>query len=67
MPSLDAKQLKENVNRVVTKLETHNRNLKSSTTCVIPIVRKVVDKPNSIIALIFTPVVKEFSDVPKEF
>jgi len=26
-----------------------------------------VDKPDSIIPLIFTPVVKEFSDVPKEF
>ena len=40
---LDAKRLKENVNSVVTKLETHNQNLKSGTTCVIPIVRKVVD------------------------
>ena len=59
--------MKENVNRVVTKLETHNQNPKSSTTCVIPILRKVVDKPNSTIPLIFTPVIKEFRDVPKEF
>jgi len=64
---LDAKRLKENVNRVVTKLETHNQNTKNSTTCVIPILRKVVDKPNSTIPPIFTLVVKEFSDVPKEF
>jgi len=63
---LDANWLKENVNRVVTKLETHNQNPKSST-CVIPIVKKVVDKPYSTIPLIFTPVVKEFSEVSKEF
>jgi len=59
--------LKENVNRVVTKLETHNQNPKSSNTCVIPIARKVVEKPNSTIPLIFTLMVKEFSDVPKKF
>ena len=64
---LDAKRLKENVNRVVSKLETHNQNPKSSITCVIPIIRKVVDKPDSTIPPIFTPVIKEFSDVPKEF
>ena len=51
----------------MTKLETHNQNTKSSSTCVIPIVRKVVDKSNSTIPLIFTPVVKEFSDILKEF
>ena len=32
---LDAKWLKENVNRVVTKLKTNNQNPKSGTTCVI--------------------------------
>jgi len=64
---LDAKRLKENVNRVVTKLETHNQNPKNNTTCVIPIVRKVMDKPDNTIPPIFTLVVKEFSDVLKEF
>ena len=64
---LDAKRLKDNVNRVVTKLETHNQNLKSDTTCIILIVRKVVNKPDSTIPLIFILVVKEFSDVPEEF
>ena len=64
---LDAKRLKENVNRVVTKLKTHNQNPKSGTTCVIPMVRKVVDKPDSTILLIFTPVLKAFHIVPKEF
>ena len=33
---LYVKQLKENINRVVIKLETHNQNLKSGTTFVIP-------------------------------
>jgi len=55
---LDAKRLKENVNRVVIKLETHKQNLKSGTTCVILIIRKVMDKPESTIPLIFTLVVK---------
>ena len=57
---LDAKRLKE-------KLETHNQNPKSSTTCVIPIVKKVMDKPDSTITPIFTPVIKEFRYVLKEF
>jgi len=64
---LDAKQLKENVNRVVSKLETHNQNPKSSTTCVTSTVRKIVDKPDSTIPSIFTPVIKEFSNILKEF
>jgi len=64
---LDAKRLEENVNRVVTKLETHNQSSKNGTTCVISIVRKVVDKSDRNIPLIFTPVVKEFSNVSKEF
>jgi len=51
----------------VTKLETHNQNPKSDTTCVILIVRKIVDKPDSTIPPIFTLMVKEFSDVPKKF
>ena len=59
--------MKENVNRVVTKLKTHNQNLKSSTTCVISIVEKIIDKLDSAIPPIFTPVIKEISDVPKEF
>ena len=63
---LDAKWLKENVNRVVTKLETHNQNSKSST-CVIFIVRKIVNKSDSTIPLIFTLIVNEFSNVPKDF
>jgi len=50
---LDAKWLKENVNMVVTKLETYNQNPKSGTSCVILIVRKVVDKPDSTIPPIF--------------
>jgi len=41
---LDTKQLKENVNRVVTKLETHNQNPKSGTTCVISTAREVKEK-----------------------
>jgi len=64
---LDAKRLKENVNKVVFKLETHKQNPKSSATCVIPIIRKVMNKLDSTIPLIFTPVVKEFSDILKEF
>ena len=64
---LDTKRLKENVNKVVIKLETHNQNPKSSIACVIPIIRKIIDKPDSAIPPIFTSVVKEFSDVPKEF
>jgi len=47
------------------KLETHNQN-PSCTTCVIAIIRKVIDKPDSTILSIFTLTVKEFSDVPKE-
>ena len=53
--------------KVVTKLETHNQNPKSGTTCVTPIVRAVVDNFDSIILSIFTPIEKEFSDVSKEF
>ena len=64
---LDVKRLKENVNWVVTKLETHNQNPKSGVTCVILVVRKVVDKSDSTIPSIFTSVVEEFSDVLKEF
>ena len=41
---LDAKRLKENVNRVVIKLETYKQNPKSGTTCVIFTARKVKEK-----------------------
>ena len=50
---LDAKRLKENVGPIVTKLDTYNP--KNSTTCVILIIRKVVDMPDSTIPLIFIP------------
>ena len=44
---LDAKRLKENVNSVVTKLETRNQNPKSSTTCVIPTAREIEEKSDN--------------------
>ena len=49
----------------MTKLETYNQKVKSGTICVISIVRKVVDKSDSIIPPIFTPILKESSDAQR--
>ena len=51
----------------MTKFGDPQPKLESSTTCVILIIRKVVDKPDSTIPLIFTLVLKAFHIVPKEF
>ena len=44
---LDTKWLKENVNMIVTKLETHNQNSKGGTTCVVPTAREVEEKSDN--------------------